>query len=174
MPPRLSLFFVTVVSAILTAGCGSVVHSTQEDFPPTSGTKMEGLAYWLPKGAVVIEGKWDKDSSDWAITITPYIDADTSRHWRLTRKVNHLFEDSVTLEVDATTGLLQTANATSEDKTAAIAAEGLAVAAKVMTFGAAGAVPPANLTKGKTGRVPPQCGKRVEFTGSFRVHDRFI
>ena len=65
VPPRLAVF-AAGVSAILTAGCGSVVHSTQEDFPPTSATKMEGLAYWLPKGAVVIEGKWDKDSSDWA------------------------------------------------------------------------------------------------------------
>src|SRR5262245_49714906 len=119
MYPRIWLFFAAIVSAVLTAGCGSVVRSTEEVSPPPSGAEMKGLAYWLPKGAIVIEGKWDKESSDWAITVSPYIDADTqSRHYRLMRKVNHLFDDNVTLEVDATTGLLQTVGGTSEDKTA--------------------------------------------------------
>jgi hypothetical protein len=128
---------------------------------------MEGLAYWLPKGAVVIEGKWDKDNSDWTITVTPYIDADASKRWRLTRKVNHLFEDNVSLEVDAKTGLLKTVNGTSEDKTAAIVAEGLAVAAKALTFGGAGAVSPsaAELAPGAT---PTPCSQSVQFEGSFR------
>ena len=171
MYPRVWLVLAAGVSAILTAGCGSVVHSKEEDSPPAGGTEMQGLAYWLPKGAIVIEGKWDKDSSDWAITVTPYIDADTSPpHWRLTRKVNHLFEDNVTLEVDATTGLLQTVTATSEDKSAAIAAAGLAIAAKAMTFGAAGAIPgPSSLRRAE--RAVPLCSNQsssVEFVGSFR------
>src|SRR5216117_2249545 len=130
---RVWLFLAAAVSAILAASCGSIVQSTREESPPQGGTQMQGLAYWLPKGAIVIEGKWDKDTADWAITVSPYIDADTLKHWRLTRKVNHLFEDTVTLEVDAKTGLLKTVTGTSENKTAAIVAEGLAVAAKAMT-----------------------------------------
>jgi hypothetical protein len=127
---------------------------------------MEGLAYWLPKGAIVIDGKWDKDSSDWTITVSPHIEADTSSRWRLRRKVNYLFEDNVTLEVDATTGLLQTVNATSEDKTAAIAAEGLAVAAKAMTFGAAGAAAPS--FRGAT-PTPPHAARALNSEDHFGI-----
>jgi hypothetical protein len=89
---------------------------------------MNGLTYWLPKSGVVIEGTSDKDSADWKFTVTPHIEADTSQRWRLTRKVNYLFQDTVTLEVDAKTGLVKTASGTSENKTAEIIAEGLAVA----------------------------------------------
>ena len=131
---------------------------------------MEGLAYWLPKGAVVIDGKWDKDNADWAITVAPLIEADasiSSSHWRLRRNVNYLFEDNVTLEVDAKTGLLKTVTGTSEDKTAAIVAEGLAVAAKAMTFGAAGAVPAAGSKRITATPKWTPCGKPVLFTGSF-------
>jgi hypothetical protein len=170
MRVRVWMFFAAGVSAILTAGCGSVVESTEEAHPPPSGSEMKGVAYWLPKAAIMIDGKWDKDNSDWTITVTPYIDADTTRHYRLTRKVNHLFEDNVTLEVDATTGLLQTVNATSEDKTAAIVAEGLAIAAKAMSFGAAGAgvaVTTRGYTKERT-PAPAPCGDTVPFEGSFR------
>ena len=171
MRSRLWLFFAAGMSAILIAACGSIVQSKQEKTLPPSGSEMEGLVYWLPKGAIVIDGKWDKDNSDWTITVTPYIDADTrSRHYRLTRKVNHLFDDNVTLEVDATTGLLQTVNATSEDKTAAIVAEGLAIAAKAMSFGVAGpavGVAAKGLTKEAT-PAPIPCGDTVPFVGSFR------
>jgi len=168
---RVWMFSAAGVSAILTAGCGSVVRSTEEASPPPSGAKMEGLAYWLPKGAIVIEGTWDKDTSDLTITIAPFIDADTSScHYRLTRKVNHLFEDNVTLEVDTTTGLLQTVNGTSEDKTAAIAAEGIAIAAKAMTFGVGGGVTGTRsvVPQEKPTPTPPPCGQLVSFTGSFR------
>jgi hypothetical protein len=126
---------------------------------------MQGLAYWLPKGAIVIEGKWDEDTADWVISVSPYIDADTSSsHWRLTQKGNHLFEDNVTLEVDAKTGLLKTVTGTSEDKTAAIVAEGLAIAAKAMTFGAG--VPTASFKRARP--TPIRCGEPVPLRGSFR------
>jgi hypothetical protein len=174
MHVRRWLFLVAGVSAILTVGCGSVVQSTRKGGPPIEGAdvrQLQGLAYWLPKGAIVIDAKWDKDNSDWTITVTPLIEADTSTsspYWRLRRNVNHLFEDNVTLEVDAKTGLLKTVTGTSEDKTAAIAAEGLAIAAKVMTFGAAG---PGAAAGSKTIRAAQEwtpCGKPVEFVGSFR------
>jgi len=98
------------------------------------------LAYWLPKGSVIIDGKWDKDASDFTISVSTLIEADTNSRWRLTRKVNHLFEDTVLIEVDPTTGLLKTTNGTSEDKSAEIVATALQAAAKAMTFGAAGPV----------------------------------
>jgi len=124
------LFLGAVVSAILTASCGSIVRSKPEVGPPPDHTNMEGLVYWLPKGAIVIEGTWDKDNADWKFTITPHIEADTSQRWRLSRKVNYLFQDTVTLEVDAKTGLLKTVSGTSENKTVDIIAEGLAVASQ--------------------------------------------
>src|SRR5437773_8828917 len=106
MRVRVWLFLGAVVSVILTAGCGSVVQSTRNDTSTSESTdvrQMQGLAYWLPKGGIVIDGKWDKDNSDWTITVTSLIEADTSTsspHWRLKRNVNHLFEDNITLEVD--------------------------------------------------------------------------
>jgi hypothetical protein len=174
MYPRVWVFFAAGVSTILTVGCGSVVQSTREGVPPIDSTdvrQMQGLAYWLPKGAIAIDAKWDKDNSDWTITVTPLIEADTSTsspHWRLKRNVNHLFEDNVTLEVDAKTGLLKTVTGTSEDKSAAIAAEGLAIAAKAMTFGAAGPGPAAGPKIAAAAMRWTPCGKPVPFVGSFR------
>jgi hypothetical protein len=172
MHPRVWLFLAAIVSVVFTAGCGSVVQSTHEGVPPAEGTddrQMQGLAYWLPKGAIVIEGKWDKENTDWTITVTPVIEADTSSpHWRLRRNVNYLFEDNVSLEVDAKTGLLKTVAGTSEDKTAAIVAEGLAVAAKAMTFGAAGGGPGAMFRSTKGAPTWTPCGEPVPLVGSFR------
>src|SRR5439155_23977367 len=105
---RVWLFLAAAVSAILSAGCGSIVQSTQEGSPPAHGSKMEGLAYWLPKGSVIIDGTWDKDAKNCSIKVGTLIEADTSSRWRLTRKVNHLFEDTLLLDVDPGTGLLKT------------------------------------------------------------------
>src|SRR5262249_5139696 len=168
MHPRDWLFFAAAVSAILTASCGSIVRSKPEGGPPPDQTEMDGLTYWLPKGGIIIEGTWDKDNADWKFTVTPHIEADTLQRWRLTRKVNYLFQDTVVLEVDAKTGLLKTVSGTSENKTADIIAEGLAVAAKVMTFGAAGPLGTRQLSRAPT---PTPCGEEIPpvlFTGSFR------
>jgi hypothetical protein len=100
---------------------------------------MEGMAYWLPKGSILIDGTWEEEK-DCTIKVGTLIEAETSSRWRLTRNINHLFEDNVVLEVDPATGLLKTVSGSSEDKTAEIVATALETAAKAMTFGA-GAAP---------------------------------
>ena len=120
------------------AGCGSIVVSTDEKQPPVYGSKMEGVAYWLPKGSILIEGTWDKDAAEPVLKVSGLVEADTSSRWRLTRTINHLFADTAVLEVDATTGLLKTVNGTSEDKTAEIAAAAVAAVANAMTLGTGG------------------------------------
>jgi hypothetical protein len=139
------------------------VQSTKEKSPPPHGSKIEGLAYWLPKGSITIDGTWEKDASDCSIKVGTLIEADTSSRWRLTRKVNHLFEDTVLLDVDPATGLLKTVNGTSEDKSAEIVATALQAAAKAMTFGAGAPVS----TTVALAAAPKPCTKALKFTAPF-------
>ena len=160
---RLWLLLTAAVSAILTASCGSIVQSTRESSPLPHGSKIDGLAYWLPKGSIIIDGTWDKDAKDCSIKVGTLIEADTCSRWRLTRKVNHLFEDTVLLDVDPATGLLKTVNGTSEDKSAEIVATALQAAAKAMTFGAGAPVSTSALRE----EGPTPCGEPIKLTAPF-------
>jgi hypothetical protein len=150
------------------SGCGSIVESIEEKQPPVYGSKMEGTAYWLPKGSILIEGTWDKDAAEPVLKVSGLVEADTSSRWRLTRKINHLFEDTVALEVDATTGLLKTVNGTSEDQTAEIAAAAVAAAANAMTLGAGGVAASSTSARMPTSETPcPDVTLRTPFR--FRI-----
>ena len=145
-------------------GCGSIVESTQEKSPPGHGSEMEGIAYWLPTGSIVLDGTWEKDK-DCTIKIGTLIEPDTCSRWRLTRKINHLFDDTVALEVDPATGLLKTVGGTSEDKSAQIIATALETVAKVMTLGAGAPISSATLA-GAEGR---ECAGATPLTPPFHI-----
>lgn len=150
----MSLRCATPALLAFLAGCGSIVESTEEKLPPASGSEIKGVVYWLPKGSILMEGTWDKDAAEPVLKVSGLVEADMSSRWRLTRKINHLFEDTVVLEVDATTGLLKTVNGTSEDKTAEIAAAAVAAVANVMTLGAGGVAASATSAFMPTSKTP--------------------
>jgi hypothetical protein len=64
------------------------------------------------------------------------IEADPTACYRLERNGNPFFDDDITLQVDPTTGLLQSASATSTDESIAAFANLAAGAASALTFGA--------------------------------------
>ena len=142
VPTGTLLRVVAPVLFVLLTGCGSIVQSIEEKSPPVHGSEMAGIVYWLPKGSIFIDGTWDDKAPEPTLNVVPLIEADTSSRWRIKRKTNHLFEDTVVLGTDPRTGLLNTVNGTSEDKTAEIASTALAAAANAVAFGAVGTAPP--------------------------------
>jgi hypothetical protein len=159
VPPALVLLpFLSLLSS-----CGSIVESTKEQSPPAYGSEMEGTVYWLPKGSVSLDGTWEKDK-DCTVKVGTLIEADTSSRWRVKRKINHLFDDNVALDVDPNTGLLKTVNGTSQDRTADIVATGLEVAARVMAFGAGAPVLRTNLVE-----THEECPNLTELRTPFHI-----
>jgi len=126
---------LSAVSLLVACGCGSIVNSVREA-PEKTGTTLTGSAYYLPRGRVLVAGTWNKDTRFWDIKVTPVVEADPEARYVAKRHVNGLFDDDITISVDPTTGLLQTANATSTDQTVNAMSALVSAAASALTFGA--------------------------------------
>jgi hypothetical protein len=121
---------------LLVSGCGSIVESVREPRKPASGQVLSGTAYYLPKGKIKVTGAWNKEQRLWDISITPIIEADPSARYYVNRNVNVMFDDDITVAIDPSTGLLQTVNAASTDRTVDALAGLVSAAASGLTFGA--------------------------------------
>jgi hypothetical protein len=120
---------------VLLNGCGSVLV-TYEDAELSSEKKtIDSLPYYLPKGRIEAAGAWSKDANAFVVTATTVIEAEAGPpHW-VKRNVNPFFDDTIALTVNGK-GLLQTANATSQDQTTAAVAGLVAAAGNALSFGA--------------------------------------
>lgn len=116
-------------------GCGSIVNTRIESQAPASGSIVFETPYYLPKGRVIVSGTWNNATLQWDIKITPVIEADRTHVFWADRHVNVMFDDDVTVAVDPATGLLQTVNATSTDRTVDALGGLVSAAASALTFG---------------------------------------
>lgn len=135
--------FLTSCSTMTTA-TGTVGKSGQ----------VEGIIYRLPVGKIRLVGTPDQNSGGlFKISITAECAADPTTEYYLSRSPNSFFDDETKLTVNAK-GLLQTAHGTSEDKSAAIAAEAANLASNVLSFGAGGPSIMVDSGKPESGRSP--------------------
>jgi hypothetical protein len=120
-------------------GCGSIVTSKAQANLPRAWSEVKGQPYYLPKGRIQVDCTWAKDTHEWVVRISPVIEPEKDARFILKRKTNCLFDDDITIGVDSN-GLLQTVNATSEDKTVSSIADLIAAAGSALSF-AAGIAP---------------------------------
>jgi len=133
MNPRL---IALSLATLICTGCASAVKTTKETTPPNEKPEYRGTAYYLPQGKVIVSGTWNKEQKTWDLKATTLIEADPGSRFVLSRRRNALFDDDLTLGVDPTTGLLQTAHAITTDQTANIVGSIVSAVASGLTFGA--------------------------------------
>jgi hypothetical protein len=133
---RLPAVFMTIGVFLSLVGCGSVVNSYEDTAVAAKpDLAREALRYYLPVGKIEVDCAWSKDTNAFAFTISPLIQPENDvPHW-VRRKSNPFFDDTITITVNSK-GLLQTANAVSQDQTTAIAAALISAAGSALTFGA--------------------------------------
>ncbi len=122
-------------AALILSACRSALLTYGDTDVPAEKKTVESVAYYLPKGKIEIVCAWSKDSNTFVFTVTPLIEAERGSPLWVKRNANPFFDDTMTLSVNGK-GLLQTANVTTQDQTAATLATLISAAGSAMTFGA--------------------------------------
>jgi hypothetical protein len=134
MKRKLTVLIVVVVCAT-SAGCGVILGSAGGKLPASGGS-----AYSLPKA--VLDVKLTDSKGNLILTIgEPEYIPDEHHTYFLEYRPNAFASDTVELTIDPKTNLLQTVNATAEDKTSQVIVELAKAAAKVAMIAQAAVEP---------------------------------
>jgi hypothetical protein len=107
--------------ALLCGGCGSNTSVTSTSAPVGSGAASTGVGnyYFLPRARVRIKAEKADGDNNFTVTVSQFNEPDRSHRYFLKQENNAFFEDQLVLTVNDS-GLLQTVNVDSEDKTSEI------------------------------------------------------
>jgi hypothetical protein len=149
------------LAGCIAGGCESVVRSTKETALPKTTEAMTGIRYYLPRGRVEVSASWNVLIPGWQPTVKTLIEADPTACYVVERNGNAFFDDDISIQVDPTTGLLQSASASSTDESISALSNLASGAAAALTFGAnMGAA----LSPGKRGKSPEEmAAEQAEF-----------